>query len=281
MNIAVLSGKGGTGKTFVSVNLAAVLDNGGYFDCDVEEPNGHLFLKPSLNEEVAVHSLKPVVDQNLCDGCRICVDACVYKALAYIPGQLLIFDEICHACGLCTYLCPQKALRETPRVIGTITRGKRGPLAVHTGTMKIGESNGVPIIKELLKNLTYEPSIIDSPPGSGCLVHETIERADYCILVAEPTIFGAQNLALVHELTCVLNKPAGVILNKTENGPNPSKEYAQSHNLPILGSIPYDPTIAHLTSEGEILVEHDSHYRELFTNILKEVEHEATAPTQR
>ena len=281
MKIAVLSGKGGTGKTLVSVNLAAVADSGGYFDCDVEEPNGHLFLKPSLIEEEEVTSLKPVVDMDLCDGCKICVQACVYKALAYIPGELMIFDEICHACGLCTYLCPQKALTETPRLIGKVTRGKRGTLTVHTGVMNVGQSSGVAIIKELLNQLDDDLSIIDSPPGSGCLVHETIEHADYCILVAEPTIFGAQNLALVHELTQVLNKPCGVLLNKVEEGTNPSQIYANEHGLKVLASIPYDPYLALESSNANLIVEKSEKYRAFFTTLLKEVIDEATLTAQR
>ncbi|MDI9454775.1 MAG: ATPase [Sphaerochaeta sp.] len=281
MKIAVLSGKGGTGKTLVSVNLAAVAEKGGYFDCDVEEPNGHLFLKPSDIEEEEVTSLKPVVDMDTCDGCRVCVDACVYKALAYIPGELMIFDEICHACGLCTHLCPRQALTETKRVIGTIRRGRRGSLSVHTGTMHIGESTGVPIIKELLKKLDDDLSIIDSPPGSGCLVLETIAHADYCILVAEPTIFGAQNLALVHELTQVMNKPAGVLLNKVEDGINPSELYAKEKTLKILGSLPYDSYVALENSNAELLVERSEKYRTFFLELLKEVVDEATLAAQR
>jgi MinD superfamily P-loop ATPase len=274
LTIAVLSGKGGTGKTLVSVNLAAVAGDATYLDCDVEEPNGHLFLKPTPISEETITIGKPVVDQSLCDGCKICSDACAFKALAVIKGSLLIFSEICHSCGLCYHLCPQGALTEVQQSIGVLKTGERGALAVHSAEMNIGEPSGVPLIKALGKRRGGAITIIDSPPGSGCLVHETIAHADFCLLVAEPTRFGEQNLALVHELVTLMGKPAALVLNKTTGGLNPSEAYAQANNLPIIASIPWDEKLGRLTSDGELAVEKDEHYRFLFTTLLERIKEE-------
>lgn len=273
--IAVLSGKGGTGKTLVSVNLAAVADRATYIDCDVEEPNGNLFLKPTIFSEDTITIGKPEVDDDLCDGCKICSDACAYKALAVVDKKLLIFEEICHSCGLCYHLCPQGALTEEQKPIGTITRGRHDDLLVLSGELKIGEPSGVPLIKELLSDIRRGVTIIDSPPGSGCLVHETVQKADFCLLVAEPTRFGAQNLEMVHQLVTLLGKPSAVLLNKSGEGPDPSADYARAHNLPIISELPWDDELARLGSEAEIAAEVSERYRQYFTALLQTIIKEA------
>ena len=250
MKIAVLSGKGGTGKTLLSVNLAAVggLENKAekvtYVDCDVEEPNGRLFLKPDdiIEENVSVSI--PSVNKDLCTGCRRCVEFCKFNALAIIKDKVLVFDEVCHGCGGCQLVCPEGAMTEKPRLIGKIEQGISQNVNVLTGVLNTGEVSGVPVIRRLLEKSSTqadgqrlqsnELTIIDCPPGCACVVMESIKDADYCILVAEPTIFGAHNLEMVYDLVKMYGKKFGVALNKTlekENDGdiqiNPSEEFCK------------------------------------------------------
>ncbi|MCK9549087.1 MAG: 4Fe-4S binding protein [Sphaerochaeta sp.] len=275
LTIAVLSGKGGTGKTMVSVNLAAVATGATYIDCDVEEPNGHLFLKPKVFEEETITIGKPEVDQRRCDGCKICSDACAFKALAVVNKKLLIFPEICHSCGLCYHLCPQGALIEVEQSLGVLSKGYRDDLLVLSAELKIGEPSGVPLIKALINNIKGGITIIDGPPGSGCLVHETIARADFCLLVAEPTRFGEQNLALVHQLVSLMGKPAAVLLNKTTGGANASEEYAKANGLSIIATLPWDGQLARTTSSGDLAIDGSEHYRQYFSHLLAQIVEEA------
>ena len=216
MRIAVLSGKGGTGKTLVSVNLAAVADKAAYIDCDIEEPNGRLFFKPGkiVSEEISINI--PEVNDKLCTGCRKCVDFCKFNALAYINNKLFVFVEICHSCGGFAIICDEKALSEKKKFIGVVQKGVSRNVSVTTGILKIGEASGIPIIKKLLEEKIESKDFvfIDCPPGSACTVMESIKDADYCMLVAEPTIFGLHNLKMVYELVKMFEKPYGVVLNK-------------------------------------------------------------------
>ena len=273
MKIAVLSGKGGTGKTFVSVNLAAVESNSKYIDCDVEEPNGHLFFKPVGVETKEVKVRVPVVDMDICNGCRKCVDFCRFNALAYTGNKLIIFEDICHSCGGCVLFCPQKALSEKEKTIGKIERGKSEDVTVISGILNIGEVSGVPIIDELLKEEIEDGGIhiIDCPPGSSCTVMESIEDADYCILVAEPTTFGVHNLNMVYELVKLFHKPHGVVLNKCLDGENPAEEFCIEKNIKILEKVPFDSELGELNSNGLIAVRESEKYRKLFSELLKSV----------
>ena len=285
MKIAVLSGKGGTGKTLVSVNLAAASDQAVYVDCDVEEPNGHLFFKPQNLETEMVTIPTPQVDESLCNGCRQCVDFCKFNALAYIGTSLVIFEDICHSCGGCVTICPQKALSEKKKEIGEVKKGTSDGVMVLSGMMNIGEASGIPIIKKLLETEGLDDSlaVIDCPPGSACTVMESIKDADYCILVAEPSIFGAHNLSLVVELVRLFNKPHGVILNKCLDGKNPSEEYCKENGLHIIGSLSYDKELGMMNAIGLIAVRESQQYREVFTGLLQavveEAGHEATSNT--
>jgi MinD superfamily P-loop ATPase len=282
MNIAILSGKGGTGKTLLAVNLAAVADRAVYIDCDVEEPNGHLFFKPQDLKIETVAIKIPVVDEDLCTGCRICVDFCRFNALAYIADQLVIFKQICHSCGGCSLFCPENALREEERVIGRIEEGKADRVKVYSGILNTGESSGIPIIKSLLnRSRAKRPDLclIDCPPGSACIVMETIREADYCVLVAEPTIFGAHNLNLVYELVSLFNKPFGVVLNKCLAGEeNPSEKFCHEKGINILASIAFDSELGTLNSKAFIAARESDRYMTIFSEILadvlKEVQHE-------
>lgn len=281
MRIAVLSGKGGTGKTLVSVNLASAAKESVYIDCDVEEPNGYLFFKPERVKEEELAIKIPFVDEQLCNGCRTCVDLCKFNALAYINGKLKIFDEVCHSCGGCVLLCPVKALSEKDKVIGKVQKGVSDKVIVNTGILNTGEASGIPIIKKLLnenkleeENLTF----IDCPPGSACIVMESIKNANYCILVAEPTLFGVHNLNMVYELVKLFNKPHGVVLNKCLDGENPAENFCLENGIEILGRIPFDSELGTLNSNARIAVRENEKYKTMFSSLLqkviKEVQHE-------
>jgi MinD superfamily P-loop ATPase len=283
MNIAILSGKGGTGKTLLAVNLAAVAGNAVYIDCDVEEPNGHLFFKPQGFKTEAVAVKMPVVNDDRCTGCRICVDFCRFNALAYTADHLVIFDQICHSCGGCALLCPEDALREEDRIIGNIKEGLSGNVKIYSGMLNTGEASGIPIIKRLLSLSKKERPglcLIDCPPGSACIVMETIREADYCVLVAEPTLFGVHNLNLVYELVSLFNKPFAVVLNKCLEGEeNPAEKFCQEKGIKILGRIAFDPELGAINSKALVVARESKRYKAIFSSllssVLKEAQHEA------
>lgn len=287
MKIAVLSGKGGVGKTLVSVNLAAAANKSVYIDCDVEEPNGHLFFKPESVKSSNVYVKLPEVNEKRCNGCRICVDFCKYNALAYTQNRLMIFDEVCHHCGGCILFCPEKALKEGCKIVGEVQEGQSENVRVITGVMDIGVASGIPIIKELSKagKETNGPTFIDCPPGSSCIVMESIKDVDYCIMVAEPTLFGVHNLRMVYELVKLFEKPYGVILNKCQEGDNPAEKFCIEKGINILGRIPFDGELGTMNSKALISARESAKYRDLFTSLLqaalKEVQHEATIDPQR
>lgn len=273
--IAVLSGKGGTGKTLLSVNFASLRKNSIYVDCDIEEPNGHLFFKPKIISEEIISVKIPVVNQEECDGCRKCVDFCMFNALAYIKNNLVVFDNICHSCGGCALLCPQKAISEVDKQIGRISIGKSGNVGVYSGLLNTGESSGVPIVSSILKKVeNIENTVfIDAPPGSACIVMESIKDVDFCVLVTEPTIFGLHNLKMVYELVKVFKKKAAVVINKSQDN-SIIEEYCKEENINIIGKIPYDKEIALLNSNGLIIVNEKEKFRNMFSEILDRIEEE-------
>ena len=286
MQIAVLSGKGGTGKTFVSVNLAFAAQNATYIDCDVEEPNGRLFLKPEITAEENVEVMIPKADFEKCNACRICVDFCQYNALALANNRLLVFKELCHDCGGCILLCPGKALTEQGRVIGKVEYGISGRVKTRTGILNTGEAVGIPIIKKLSENISKDDTyIIDSPPGSSCAVMESIKDCGYCILVTEPTLFGVHNLAMVYELVKLFDKPHGVIINKYIEEETVADDYCSQNNIPVISRVPYDARIGSMNSQGRIAAAEDDKYLAVFEKILQrvqeEVQHEAVAHIER
>ncbi|MGE4485109.1 MAG: 4Fe-4S binding protein [Oscillospiraceae bacterium] len=279
--IAVLSGKGGTGKTLVSVNLASAAGESIYIDCDVEEPNGYLFFKPEVVHEEDIAVKIPFVNENLCVGCRRCVDFCKFNALAFIKNRPFVFEEVCHSCGGCVFLCPEKAMGEKEKIIGKTQEGVSRNVTVKTGVLNTGEVSGIPIIKKLLNESLSEerrPVFIDCPPGSACIVMESIKDADYCILVAEPTVFGVHNLNMVYELVRLFDKPYGVVLNKCLDGINPAEEFCKEKNIPVIGRIAFDNALGSLNSEAKIAVRESKRFRALFSSLLetvmKEVRHE-------
>lgn len=273
----MLSGKGGTGKTLVSVNLAAVTKTSTYIDCDVEEPNGYLFFKPENIQEEEVSIRIPKVDEKLCSGCRKCVDFCKFNALAYIKDKLIVFEEVCHSCGGCIMFCPEKALTEKEKVIGKVQKGTSNQVTVYTGILNTGEASGIPIIKKLLVENQLETvtmTFIDCPPGSACIVMESIRDADYCILVAEPTLFGVHNVNMVYELVKLFDKPFGVVLNKCLDGENPAEKFCLEKGIKILSRIPFDNELSMLNSNAEIVARVNEKYRHLFSSLLKTVKEE-------
>lgn len=300
MNIAVLSGKGGTGKTLLSVNMAAASKSATYIDCDVEEPNGYLFFKPEEIVEENVSVKIPKVDKELCSGCRKCVDFCKFNALAFIKKAPIVFGDICHSCGGCSLLCPENAITEKDKVIGKIEKGKSQGIDVYTGILNTGEVSGVPIIEKLLEENRKSSSngevsnniegneklsIIDCPPGSACIVMESIKDADFCVLVAEPTAFGAHNLEMVYELVSLFGKPFGVVLNKCLDGENPSEEFCKEKGIKILGRVPFEKELGELNSNAKIAAIESERYNKLFKNILEivkgEVQCERASYTER
>lgn len=265
MKIAVLSGKGGAGKTLTAVNLAAAAGQAVYIDCDVEEPNGRLFLKPQDVSATEVTTALPEFDPEKCTGCRTCVDFCRFHALVYIKDKPKVFAEVCHSCGGCSLVCPDQAVTEREKVIGRVETGHHGETRVVTGILNLGEASGVPVIQEALKEAEGQnvPVLIDCP------VVESISDADFCILVAEPTAFGFHNFCMVHELAALLGKPCGVVINKWEGLYEPLEEYCKEKKLPILLRIPYEERIAEIVSSGKILVEEVPEYRKIFQELLK------------
>jgi len=231
-------------------------------------------------EEISVKI--PKVDHELCNGCRKCVEFCNFNALAYIKNKLIVFDDVCHSCGGCILVCPERALTEKAKVIGKINKGVSGEVAVWTGVLNTGEATGIPIIKKLIEESSEvnKQIFIDCPPGSACIVMESIKDADYCILVAEPTLFGVHNLNMVYELVKLFNKPFGVLLNKCLEEGNPAEKFCLENNIKILGRIPFDNELGTLNSNAEIAVNRNEKYRELFSSLLnkvtKEVQHETT-----
>jgi len=277
MKIAVLSGKGGTGKTMISVNLAAIENQAAYVDCDVEEPNGHLFFNPIIERTKKIAVKIPEVDPARCVGCRRCVDFCKFNALAHIGTELIVFDSLCHSCGGCMLVCPQQALLEKEKEIGCAWKGISGNVMVYSGMMNIGEASGIPIIKELLREIKDETglALIDCPPGSACSVMESIKDADYCVLVAEPSIFGAHNLNLVVELVRLFRKPHGVVLNKSMELENPSEKYCISHGIPVIGKVPYDHELGKMNSAGLVAVRESKRFHDMFSALLDAIRKEA------
>ncbi len=274
MKVAVLSGKGGAGKTFVSVNLAAVAKQATYIDCDVEEPNGHLFFKPENVHTTTVTRRMPEFDIKKCSGCRKCVDFCHFNALIYLVNRPLIFKEVCHSCGGCMLVCSNDAIHETKHPVGVVEDGWHKNVHVVTGILNTGESSGIPVIKEAEKIGKKEDGfiVLDCPPGSACSVMETITDADYCILVAEPTAFGFHNFCMVYELATLLNKKIGVVINKQETPYQPLEDFCKEHKIPVLARIPYDQTMASFTAQGKIVSECNEDAHTLFLELLEKIE---------
>ncbi len=272
MRIAVLSGKGGTGKTLVSVNLAAVSEGSTYIDCDVEEPNGRLFFKPEKVTEKKVFKDFPVFKASMCKGCRKCVNFCRFNALVFIKDVPVVFPEVCHSCGGCSFVCPFGAVSEKKREVGIVEQSSENGVRVVSGILNPGEASGIPVLKEALKSVSRTGlTVIDCPPGSACSVTESAGRADYCLLVAEPTAFGFHNFKMVHKLVTMLDKPCGVVINKADTSYDVLREYCEEHEIPVLMEIPYDEKIAALAADGKIVSREDEKFADMFRELLEKI----------
>jgi len=270
MTIAVLSGKGGTGKTTVSTSLSAVINPSQYVDCDVEEPNGYIFLKPEFTESIPVMVEIPCVDETKCNGCGACAKACQFNALAVIKNKVLVFPEICHHCGACFIACKQGALAAQEREIGVIELNSDNTFA--QGKLKIGEPVAVPVIRKLKEYLRKDiPVILDCSPGASCTVVQSLEDCDYCLLVTEPTPFGLHDLKIAVSLVKKLSKPFGIVINKALDDNSLIKDFCEENSIEILMEIPYSREIAKDYSGGVLPVKENPEWAEKFTQLFSRI----------
>lgn len=276
MILSVASGKGGTGKTLVATSLALSLSKERpvkLLDCDVEAPNAHILLKPSLDYNQVVSIPIPKVDEEKCNYCGRCAEVCVYNAIAVVGKRVLVFPELCHGCGACSYLCPEGAIAEEGRGIGVIESGRSGEIEFVHGKLSIGEVAAPRIINEVKKHLGQESlDIIDAPPGTSCPVVAAVKDSDFCLLVTEPTSFGLNDLALAVDMVKKLGIPCGVIINRDGIGDDKVEEYCLKETIPILMRIPLDIKIARLYSRGITLVEGIPRWREAFLELFNKIE---------
>jgi len=283
--VTVASGKGGTGKTTVAVNLALSLADVSadtssepiYLDCDVEEPNAALFLKPTIQERREVGQMIPKIDLGRCTYCGRCAEVCQYHAIAVVGQKVLVFPELCHGCGSCTLNCPTQAIEEVLDVMGTIERGEAGRIGFAQGVMNVGEAMAVPIIRQLKQwaipaDTRRQPVILDASPGTSCPVVESMRGADAVLMVTEPTPFGLHDLRLAVEVARgELHLPVAVVINREGVGDRGVDTYCADEDIPVLMRIPLDRRIAEAYSEGVCLVDVLPEYRERFVGVWKEL----------
>ncbi len=251
MIIAVASGKGGTGKTSIAVNMALSIGEAQLLDCDVEEPNVHLLLHPSTSRIEPVYVPVPALDKELCNYCRKCAEFCQYNAIFVGLDKVLIFPELCHSCGGCTLVCPRNAISEENHKIGTLRFGSVDDLEVVYGELDVGEPMAVPVIREVKRQIKRGKTVIlDSPPGTSCPVIETVKESDFCILVTEPTPFGLHDLKITVEVLKDMKIPFGIIVNRAGLGDEKVYEFCKKGNMPVLLEVPYQRKIAELYSRG-------------------------------
>ncbi|MGC9157369.1 MAG: ATP-binding protein [Terracidiphilus sp.] len=273
MRIAIASGKGGTGKTTVSTNLALAASRRGldtaYIDCDVEEPNGQLFLKPQItasNDAVRTH---PSVDEEKCVHCGRCGEICQFSAIVCIGQKVLVYPELCHGCGGCTLVCDSGAIREVFARTGTVETGTAGPIRFAQGTLRIGEAMSTPLIRQVKKTVgEAELTILDCPPGTSCPVIESVRGADLVLLVTEPTPFGLNDLRLAVDMVAALRLPMAVLINRSGIGDRKTYEFCQSGNLPVWAEIPDDRRVAETYSRGEFAYDTVVEFRRAIDRVL-------------
>lgn len=256
MKIAVASGKGGTGKTTVSLALAmTALSNVELLDCDVEEPNGHIFLKLKnvIKENVSVSV--PEINTDSCISCGKCSEICQFNAIVFFGSPPMIFKELCHSCGGCVKICPVSAIREIPNVVGYITTGKAGSIEFIQGQLNIGLPMASPVIRQVIRlSGKREDTVIDSPPGTSCSMISAVKESDFVILVAEPTPFGLNDLQIAVETVRKLSIPIGIIINRSDSGNDDVEKYCKDNSLNILMKIPFSTDIAKAYSNGVPLI---------------------------
>jgi MinD superfamily P-loop ATPase len=268
MIITVASGKGGTGKTTVAVNMALSLENVQLLDCDVEEPNSHILLQPEINETEPVYTKVPVVSEELCDYCGKCSKFCAYNALFVAPKTVMVFPELCHSCGGCTLVCPKNAITEKERQIGVIKKGESKGVEIVYGELNVGEAMAVPLIRAVRNQMKSNKNVvIDAPPGTACSLVASVHKTDYCILVTEPTPFGLHDLKITVQVLKDLGVPMGVVINRAGLGDRKVYEYCKKEKIPVLLEIPFSKKIAELYSRGVPFVAEMPEWKEKFLKV--------------
>jgi MinD superfamily P-loop ATPase len=257
MIISIASGKGGTGKTTVATNLAMALEAPiQLLDCDVEEPNAHLFINPVIESTTTVYTPVPKIDESKCTYCGKCAEICRFRALAVVGKTILTFPELCHSCGGCVAVCPEGAVSESGRELGVIERGHKGDLRFIHGRLRVGEAMSPPLIKAVRKAAAANGlTIIDAPPGTSCPVIAAVKGTDFVLMVTEPTPFGLHDLKLAVEAVRILGLPHGLVINRADMGDRGVKVYAEKENIPVLMEIPFDRRIAEAYSKGFLIID--------------------------
>ena len=274
MIISIASGKGGTGKTTVATNLAVSLGSKvQILDCDVEEPNAHLFIKPHMEETRTITTPVPEVDMEKCNLCGKCGEICQFRAILVIGETVLPFVEMCHSCGGCMEVCPEKAITETTRELGRIEKGHRNGLEFVHGKLRIGEAMSPPLIKSVRQYTRSDMlTIIDAPPGTSCPVIASMKGADFVLLVTEPTPFGLHDLKLAVGAVRILGIPCGLVINRSDMGDDRVLDYAKKESVPVLMEIPFDRKIAEAYSRGDMIVEAMPEWKEKFVQLYHDID---------
>jgi MinD superfamily P-loop ATPase len=273
--IAVASGKGGTGKTLVATSLAFALKETyavQLLDCDVEEPDDYIFMKPVIERSETVSLPVPRIDETKCNHCGRCAEVCAYHAIAVLGNQVLTFPQLCHGCGACSYLCPEKAITEEQREIGMVEAGRAGGIDFVQGRLTVGEAMAPPVIRQVKARIDdHDVVIIDAPPGTSCPVVESVKGSDFCLLVTEPTPFGLNDLRLAVAMVQSLDMPCGVVINRAGSGDSGVADYCAGQNIPVLLTVPLDMEIARLYSRGVTLAEGRPEWQEDFAGLFKKI----------